>query len=221
MREHCTERIPPCFFQPGYQRNVTFEELNATLRFINNVAKLAGDAVYGGQVDRCYMITYNNNFIFQKIMHHSRKTFNKIFNLKQQNNITRSTVSSSPFGACFCNTSETNEIIEALHCSNMTYPWPVIPGQILNIGAAAIGQRNGTVPVDPAYFDFINVEDGSITTKLTIIFNDTSQEYSRIRCNILAGVVYSNETRGTFKLNIQQLNPIETSYAHYQPPHLN
>ena len=217
VREHCTERIPPCFFQPGYQMDVKFSELNATLRFVNNTAKLAGDAIYGGQVDRCYMITYNNNFIFEKIMHHSQKTFNKIFNLTQQNNITWSTISSPPFGVCFCNTSESENSIDTLNCSNMTYYREVIPGQTIRIGAAAVGQRNGTVPISSAYFEFSNI-DKSDTTKL--MFNNAFQEHSRTRCNILDCVVYSNKTSGTFKLTIQQINPIETTYAHYKPPYL-
>ena len=219
VREDCTERIPPCFFQPGYQMDVKFSELNATLRFVNNVATLAGDAIYGGQVDRCYMITYNNNFIFEKIMYHSQGTFNKIFNLTQQNNITRSTISSSPFGACFCNATESENFIDTLNCSNMTYHRAVIPGETISIGAAAVGQRNGTVPISSASFEFSNtIEDKSVTTKL--VLNNTFQERSRTRCNILTCVVYSNETSGTFKLAIQQTNPIETTYAHYKPPYL-
>ena len=89
VKEECAERIPPCFFQPGYQKNVNFSDLNATLRFINNAAQLAGDAIYEVQIDRCYMVTYHTDLIFKT--HHPQTAFDKMFNLPQQNNITRST----------------------------------------------------------------------------------------------------------------------------------
>ena len=219
IREQCTERIPPCFFQPGYQKNINFSDLNVTLRFINNAATLAGDAVYGGQVDRCYMVTYNNDFIFKT--HNSQKTFDKIFNLIQQNNITRSTISSSPFGACFCNTTESEDLIDTLNCSNMTYLRPVIPGQTISIGAGAIGQRNGTVPMSPVYFQFINLRHGSDNSTQLIINNTLQVNPSRTRCNVLNCILYSNQKRAVFELTIQQASPIEVSYAHYEPPYLN
>ena len=75
-------------------------------------------------------------------------------------------------------------------------------------------------PVSSAYFEFGNIDNKIVTTKLILNFNDTFQKQSRTRCNILACVVYSNETRGTFKLTIQHLNPIGTIYAHYEPPYL-
>ena len=218
VREQCTERIPPCFFQPGYQKNVNFSELNATLQFINNVAKLAGDAVYGGQIDRCYMVTYNNDFIFK--MHHSQKTFDKIFNLIDQSNLTWSTISSSPFGACFCNAAKSLDFIDTLNCSNMTYLKPVIPGQTISIAVAAVGQRNGTVPMSPVYFQFINLPyEGDNTTRL-IIKNTLQVNPSRTRCNILNCILYSNQKSAVFELTIQQASPIEISYIHYEPPHL-
>ena len=154
--------------QPGYQKNVKFSDLNATLQFINNVANLAGDAIYGGQIDRCYMITYFTDFIFK--LHHSQKAFDKIFNLKQQNNITKSTISSSPFGACFCNTRSIDKI-DTLYCSNITYYGRVSPGQTVSIGVAAVGQRNSTVPVSSVYFEFSNVQYGNDSTTQLIVNN--------------------------------------------------
>ena len=72
--------------------------------------------------------------------------FAKIFDLMQQSNLSLSTISSAPYGGCFCNASE-SEDIEMLLCSNMTYPREVISGQTFNIGVSAVGQRNGTVPI--------------------------------------------------------------------------
>ena len=222
VREQCTERIPPCFFQPAYQKNVSFSKLNATLQFINNVAKLAGDAIYGGQVDRCYMITYNSNYIFKRVVHHSHIVFAMIFNMTLQNNVTWSTISSPPYGACFCNTSKSDGIIDFLVCSNRTYPREVIPGQTINIGVAAVGQTNGTVPISSVNFEFSNVLYGIQSGNTTqLIINNTFQvNHPRTRCNILHCVVFSNETSATFKLTIQQASPTELSYVDFEPPYL-
>ena len=82
------------------------------------------------------MVTYHTDLIFKK--HHPQTAFDKMFNLTQQNNITQSTISSSPFGACFCNT--TDGIF--LNCSSITYHGgAVIPGQTVSIGIAAVGQE--------------------------------------------------------------------------------
>ena len=199
VREQCTQGIPPCFFQPAYQKHASFSNINATLQFINNVAKLAGDAIYGGQADRCYMITYNSNYIFQKVIHHSHKVFAKIFNLTLQNNVTWSTISSQPYGACFCNTSE--GIIDSLVCSNMTYPREVIPGQTIRIGVAAVGQANGTVPLSSVYFEFSNILYGiqSDSTTQLILINQINRTHSR--CNICNWIVYCIQTKRMQPLN--------------------
>ena len=215
VKEECTERIPPCFFQPGYQKNVKFSDLNATIRFINNTANLAGDAIYGGQIDRCYMITYYTDLIFKK--HHSQTAFEKIFNLTQQNDITKSTISSSPFGACFCNA--TDAMIDDLHCGNITYG-RVSPGQTVSIGVAAVGQRNGTVPISSVYFEFSNIFYESSNTTQLIINNAFQANRPRARCNILNSILYSNLKSATFKLAIQQASPIEISYVNYEPSYL-
>ena len=88
----------------------------------------------------------------------SREVFTTIFDLTQQSNISQSTISSTPYGACFCNAS--NGIMDTPHCNNMTYR-EVIPGQKISIGVTAIGQRNGTVPTVSMYFEFMSVKYGS------------------------------------------------------------
>ena len=220
IREQCTEIIPPCFFQPGYQKHVKFSELNATLLFKDNVAKLAGDVLYGGQIDRCFMVTNDYNSIFKNIMHHSTKAFNIIFNLAQQNNITQSTISSSPFGACFCNTSGSDDFIHTLNCSNMTYAKPVIPGQTIIIGVAAVGQRNGTVPMSSVYFEFGNIKYRSENTTQLVINNTLQVNRPRTRCNFLNCILYSNRKRAVFELILQQATPIEISYVNYESSYL-
>ena len=169
VREQCAETASLCFFQPAHQNNISVSDLNIiTLWFANNinVARLAGDAIYGGQVDNCYMISYKKN-----VAHWSRKVFTWIFNLTQQSKTSQSIISSHPYSSCFCNTSESDSnIIHTLLCRNLTYR-AVIPGQTISIGAAAVGQRNGIVPTSSVYFEFSNVQYGSDNTTLLIINN--------------------------------------------------
>ena len=221
--EHCPEAVPLCFFQPVYENNVSFSDLNVELRFINNTAILAGDVIYGGQVDRCYFITHHSNYNMSKYykdnMYPSQKVFGRIIDLTQQHNLTLSTISSIPYGGCFCNTSEMDDI-EALLCSNMTYPREVVPGQTFNIGVSAVGQRNGTVPISSLYFKFTNIEyrTGNATQ---LVFNNSFQiDQPHTRCNLLNCIVYSNENSAIFSLTIQQVSPAKKGYTHYEPPHL-
>ena len=193
-----------------------FSDLNVTLIFVNNKAKLAGDAVYGGQIDSCYTLTYR--FSAKQPKYGSWKIFDTIANLTQQNNISRSTISSSPYGACFCNTinSEDYNAIYSLNCSNMSYPREVIPGQTISIGAAAIGQGNGTVPISSVYFEFTNFQNSNDITTQLVVNNTFEANHPRTRrCNILNCVVYSNETRAVFKLTIHQISTTEVKNAHY------
>ena len=218
VREHCAETIPPCFFQPADQ-NISILDMNATLQFVNNVATLAGDAIYGGQVDRCNIINYNKTLL-RNVFNWSKTVFAKIFDLKKQNNVTQSTISSSPFGACFCNTSG-SDTIDTFNCSNVIYPRPVIPGQTISIGVAAVGQRNGTVPITSVYFEFSNTLQLGSNRNTQLIINNTFQvDRPRTRCNILKCILYSNETRAVFKLTIQQVSPIEMNFIDYKPPNV-
>ena len=163
-----------------------------------------------------------SRFSPKQLKYGSWKVFDMIANLTQQNNISRSTISSSPYGACFCNTTNSKDynIIDGLNCSNIiSYPGEVIPGQTISIGAAAIGQRNGTVPISSVYFEFTNFQNSNDITTQLVVNNTFEANCPRTRrCNILNCVVYSNETRVVFKLTIQQISTTEVINTHYEPP---
>ena len=93
----------------------------------------------------------------------------------------------------------------------------MIPGQKFSIGATAVGQRKGTVPISSVNFEF---DDVQYKNNQLIINNTFQTKELRTHCNILDTIVYSNQTRAVFKLTVQQVNPIEISYVHYEPPHL-
>ena len=57
-QEACLAEPKACFFQPAVKDNTLVTDLSTAfqiiLYFINNTAGLAGDAIYGGDIDNCY-----------------------------------------------------------------------------------------------------------------------------------------------------------------------
>ena len=124
----------PCPFQPVIAANTSKEEFYTSfkLEFINNSAKLAGDAVYGGSMDTCYTI---NKYSF--------KIFDKVFNLSSQNG--PSWVSSDPQGICFCLANKTTHVPHHF-CQTKHPAVEVYPGESFSISAVTVGQFNGSSP---------------------------------------------------------------------------
>ena len=121
----------PCPFQPVIAANTSIEEFNTSfkLEFINNSAKFAGDALYGGSMDTCYTISK-----------YSFKTFDKVFNLSSQ--IGPSWVSSDPQGICFCVMTH----VPYHFCQTKHPAVEVYPGERFSISAVTVGQFNGSSP---------------------------------------------------------------------------
>ena len=90
----------------------------------NNTADEAGSAVYGGEIDDCYL--YINN---QSLMHDST-VFGVIFKIIDISSST-SQVSSNPVAVYWCN--------------RKNHP-KVYPGQMFKLPIVLYGQRNGSVP---------------------------------------------------------------------------
>ena len=222
-QEQCVETSPPCFFQPTIPSNVhliddILERMNLTLMFENNTAGLAGDAVYGGQIDYCYLIVRQNHTIHGH-PYLSHVVFGELFNITSQHDSSMSTVSSTPYGVCFCNTS--NGTMDSLRCNNMTYPLVVSPGQMVSIGVTAIGQRNGTVPISPVYFEFGNPDDGrDNSTQLVVDSYQVNQPLAEDRCNMLQRRIFSNRMAVKFNITIRQVSPKQQRYTKYTPPYL-
>lgn len=215
-QEQCVETSPPCFFQLIAHKNITLNDLNFILLFQNNSAILAGNAVYGGLIDQCYLM---RDFSFKDGKIHpfwSQTIFNKLFNLIKQSNASASTLSSTPYGVCFCNNSY--EILDSLTCENTTYPQTVIPGQAISLGVTAVGQRNGTIPISSVYFNFNNTEKNSNSSQIVVSTAQGNQQ--RTRCNILNFRVYSNETTADFTLSLEQASLSMIRFVQYKSPHL-
>ena len=127
--------IPPCVFQPTLPESTPIEEFSKSLRieFVNNSAKIDGDAIYGGSISTCYTITkysYHGRLHMSNFPH----IFDEIFNMSGQTG--PSWVSSRPQGVCFC---RKNETVPHKTCLTEHPVINVYPGANFNISAYTVG----------------------------------------------------------------------------------
>ena len=107
----------PCFFQilkPQYP----YSHLDAMITLENNTAQEAGNAVYGGRIDQCYLLTSSQQFIYNST------AFTRIFNIVDSSSPV-SQVSSNPVAVHVC--KHKNNTGSKVHEDQ------VYPGQILKV----------------------------------------------------------------------------------------
>lgn len=106
VEQSCTDLCSPCFFQPNVHVSTDVDnlgkEIHMHLHLLNNSAEIAGDAIYGGDVDSCY--TYGTftserlgtaGFTFSKAIMKNIFSFASLFN-------TSSLISSDAYKVQFC-----------------------------------------------------------------------------------------------------------------------
>lgn len=130
VKEGSLETVPPCIFQTLVHSAANNENINDPIKvkFVNNSATHAGDAIYGGNFDYCYMLAtmltavndFNDTFSF--------------LDVSEQNGL--SSITSDPRGVCFC---EKNKL-----CKESTHNLTIYPGQTFSVAVTAIGQLNGS-----------------------------------------------------------------------------
>ena len=112
-------------------------KLNITMKFINNTALEASDALYGGQIDLCFALA-PSQFLYHNKTLKGTLTFDSITDFSEQSPST-SCVASDVEQICFCFNGVHNCSIKNLTISKY-------PGEEFNIFLIGIGQRDGTVP---------------------------------------------------------------------------
>ena len=110
------------------------EKLNIQVTFSGNRASSAGNAIHGGVVDRCLFLPTADIITDRS----SSQIFDQMFTFQDSENDT-SLISSDPSRICICN--HTKPLCDASN-PNVT----LFPGQIYEVYAIAVGQRNGTSP---------------------------------------------------------------------------
>ena len=138
VETECLQSKPPCFFQLGYGPSVN-RSLIDTIHvnvFNNSAKKFAGDNLFGGSIDYCYMIDNPKHEA-----EHSTKIFKKLFNVPN-NTVNPWSITSSPLTVCLCNKDKMLCGQKLPH--NLTHRH-VFRGERFNMSVALVGQQNGLV----------------------------------------------------------------------------
>ena len=131
-----------CFIQPAppyYMTAINEFTQQMTIEFVNNSAKVSGDALYGGDFDQCYTtLPYSlNKMLTFKHYNYSIDIFNALFNMEKQPRL--SAISSDPRKVCFCNKSSSIK-----SCTTMKKPIQKYPGQEFTVSVITIGQNGSS-----------------------------------------------------------------------------
>ena len=117
--------IPLCFFQYSIPIPKT-----AKVIFSGNKAEVAGNALYGGNLNDCH-------FFFDSTTS-AIKLFSMTFNYSAQTG--PSVISSEPTDVCFCDDNN------AINCSRTQLILTAYPGEEIKISVVTVGQLNGVAP---------------------------------------------------------------------------
>lgn len=126
-----------CFFQVGYMVHINTSLVDTiTVSVYDNHAGLAGDNIFGGSIDRCYI----NHYPSYNISYKSIYIFHTIFKLPSNTqSISGSSISSPPRSICLCQNHRPK-------CHGHFPSLHKFPGETFYIEAVLVGQFSGTVP---------------------------------------------------------------------------
>ena len=132
-----------CFFQSLALHSVTLPNLNViNTYFYNNTAKIRGDSIYGGLLDRCKVSSFSEIFRLQKYSKLTPVIVDAVSYLLNVTNIQRNDlqleVKSDSVRVCFCNNNKPN-------CSFQPSTIYTIRGKSITIPLVAVDQVNNTV----------------------------------------------------------------------------
>ena len=139
----CIQSRPLCFFQPDYEAAI-HPKLNQTIKIIlsNNTANYAGDQIYGGTIDYCYLMNSPYHNVSQHIGD-SVEAFQQLFHYYPNNSLS---VTSPQRRVCLCHEANDNETMPYDCSANQSIPGSFYPGEPFNFSAVVVGQLNGIVP---------------------------------------------------------------------------
>ena len=197
IEKECLQSKPACFFQPHTDIIVQPHLLNTTrVRLLNNQAKYAGTAIYGGSVDYCYFFRLLSDIIHQD----SAKVFDEVFDQSNSSSF----ISSDPYDVCLCNITTNMPICNTINVGRAPFP-----GQNFTVTVAIAGQRAGTVPGVVLARVAANTKGNPTLGNL-----QNSQTISTTSCTNLSYAVFSNQTSESVILTVQQ-SEISSVIPHY------
>ena len=199
VEDQCLQSKPVCFFQPDYEATVT-PKLSSSIKIYlyNNTAGYAGDQIYGGSIDFCYIM----DSPYHNVSEHggdSVKAYNYFFEINP--NLTYS-VTSPQRKVCLCyNESHSGTVGQQLqhNCSRINIiQGSVYPGEPFNFSAAVVGQLDGIVP------GTVHAElKGRPNASRVLPWGQVVQKTSGKQCSPLHYIIYTNESHVNLSLSIE------------------
>ncbi len=122
-----------CFYKPEYPLSLQ----TSFMVFTNNTSEIAGSAIYGGWVQRCYIQKYQYLDVHYTFIN-GNWFFNRTFQISTVSS-DLSPVSSEPVRICLCYNSKPD-------CNITHHSVKAYPGEMFKISAIGVGQMYGTVP---------------------------------------------------------------------------
>lgn len=143
IQQACMDTSPLCFFQPSFPKNTPIGQFakHMKLTFVNNSADIAGDAIYGGDFDRCSTIVPFRQTKSQEIQSYLLfpHILDKVFDMQEQKG--PSWISSNPQQVCFCQDSQMNN---NRSCATEMESIEVYPGEHFAVSVITVGQMYGS-----------------------------------------------------------------------------
>ena len=143
VQQPCMDISTLCFIQPSVPQDMPIVEFSKLMKleFINNSAVVAGDALYGGDLDVCSTVVpyFWNTSETHNHYWYSEEIFTGIFELHNQDG--PSWISSDPRRVCFCFGSQQfrNE-----SCAVDEYEIEKYPGEDFSVSVITVGQMKGS-----------------------------------------------------------------------------
>ena len=134
----------PCFFQIYNPQSLTKDRLDIEVKMINNTAGLAGNHVFGGDVDGCLALIYG---AIKEGKIAPFVDFDDIFKPVLNNTKHPSDISSEPRQICLCNSVSRICPLDYpdIYYTPLTPNMSVYPGQTFRYTVVVVGQRYGHV----------------------------------------------------------------------------
>ena len=185
------ESKPICFFQLGRDPLINSSVVKTiNISLYDNHAGIAGNNIFGGSIDYCYMIDSPNHKA-----NHSTKMYYAVFSVPN-NTEHPSSVTSPPRRVCLCQNYKPNCSI-TIHNHN---PLQVFPGQTFPKEVALVGQFHGSVPGTvraSLKYGNSNLEPG-----------ENVQKIPTTSCTNLQYTIYTNNKFEVLELGVQHVGDI-------------
>ena len=201
VQQSCTDTWPLCFIQIAISNNIPVVDFIKLMQveFINNSATIAGDALYGGDLDICSTIVpyYMNSTQQHNYYWYSKEIFlDGIFKIHQQHG--PSWISSNPRGVCFCQESQMYNFTTSA-CNKTKDTIKKYPGEEFRVSVITVGQMNSTT------LGIINVSLVDEDHQNHYLFSLNGQHQSHAKCVQLTYILHSN--RDSAQIDFKPVTP--------------